>query len=218
MLAGVNLLKNCERFITLENGMSSETELKLLLAPQDHQKLLEVPCLKGREVVVMQLDNTYFDTPEQDLNNCRVALRIRRNGDRFIQTLKTKGVSINGLSRRGEWEWELQEPVLNLDELKPVWPDSLNRVDLTRLAPVFRTDFQRSQICLHWQGADLELALDSGQIKAGEKVEVISELELELKDGPESALHDLAGLLGQQVQLVPGDISKAERGYQLGIN
>ncbi len=196
--------------------MSGETELKLLLALEDHQTVLEAPCLAGKEVEVLQLDNIYFDTPEFDLNNSKVALRIRKKGDRYIQTLKTRGVSVNGLSRRGEWE--LNGEALDLAPLSEVWPENLKSIDTARLEPVFRTDFQRTQVNLEWQGAQIELALDCGKIKSGDREETISELELELKQGPEEALQDLARVLGELADLKPGDISKAERGYQLRIN
>ncbi|MCL6269235.1 CYTH domain-containing protein [Sansalvadorimonas sp. 2012CJ34-2] len=195
--------------------MSSEVELKLLLTPEDHQSVLVTPCLAGKEVDIQHLDNTYFDTPGFDLMKNRAALRIRKKGDRYIQTLKTLGTSVDGLSRRGEWEWNLGEPVINEQELEKVWPENLQGIYSDSLRPVFQTDFERRVINLEWQGASIELALDDGWIITDSGRQRISELELELKSGPEAALHDLARVLGEGVDLTPCDISKAERGYQL---
>ena len=195
--------------------MSRETELKLLLAPEDHACILSAPCLAGQPVVTLHLSNTYFDTENQALNHARVALRIRKKKNTYIQTLKTKGESVGGLSHRGEWEWELPAPELDVEKLAGVWPSSLKGIDASSLKPVFSTDFERKVVDLVWEGAQIELALDHGQVIVGEKTSLISELELELKEGPESALISLADELRQCASLQPGDISKAEQGYRL---
>ncbi len=195
--------------------MNNETELKLLLAPQDHSRILIAPCLAGYPRSTLHLVNTYFDTPERVLNSARVALRIREKNGRYIQTLKTKGESVCGLSHRGEWEWNLPSPALDIERLSVVLPEVLSGVDLTTLQPVFRTDFKRQVIDIVWQGAEIELALDLGEVIAGERTLPISELELELKSGDESSLYSLADALRQDVKLTSGDISKAEQGYRL---
>ncbi len=195
--------------------MSQETELKLLVAPDDHDAILSAPCLKSWPAVTLHLTNTYFDDASRSLNRERVALRIREINGQYIQTLKTKGQSVNGLSRRGEWEWILESPELDGNRLASVWPEALQGTDVSALEPVFRTDFERRVIDLEWEGAKIELALDHGYVIAGPKQAVISELELELKQGDEQALHSLAKELRLRVKLEPGDISKAERGYRL---
>ncbi len=195
--------------------MSNETELKLLLSEQDHSRILAAPCLMGFPKVELHLANTYFDTPEHVLSSARVALRIREKNGRYIQTFKTKGQSIKGLSRRGEWEWELEQPQLDLDKLADVWPHSLQAIDTSSLQPVFRTDFKRQVIDMIWEDAEIEVALDLGHVIVGDKTSLISELELELKGGNEAALHSLAKELQREAELVPGDISKAEQGYRL---
>ena len=195
--------------------MSNETELKLLLAEEDHSRILAAPCLAGYAKSEQHLTNIYFDTPDHALNEARVAVRIREKNGRYIQTLKTQGESINGLSRRGEWEWPLAEPMLNVDKLQKVWSESLHGIDVAALRPVFRTDFTRQIIDVIWEGAEIELALDLGQVISEDKVAPISELELELKKGDESALLSLADELRKLADLTPGDFSKAERGYQL---
>jgi len=201
--------------------MSKETELKLLIAPEAHSQLLSDSLLNGTpcaDQCTFQLQNTYFDTPDQRLHQARVALRIREKQGRFIQTLKTRGQSRNGLSQRGEWEWSLAMDQLDVAVLNGVWPDTLADVDQSALKPVFTTDFQRTAFTLNWAGehrACVELALDLGEIRAGRQREVISEVEIELISGAEAALHDIADQLRLSVSLEPSDVSKAERGYRL---
>ncbi|MTI13607.1 CYTH domain-containing protein [Sansalvadorimonas verongulae] len=195
--------------------MGREIELKLSLAAADHGALLNAPCLAGQPVVTLHLANTYFDTPDAVLNQHRVALRVREKNGIYIQTLKTRGESVNGLSHRGEWEWQLEGPELDGRRLESVWPEALKGVDVSTLTPVFRTDFERKVIDFQWLGASIELALDKGHVVAGSRTQPISELELELKEGDETALISLAEELGRVIVLKPENISKAERGYRL---
>jgi inorganic triphosphatase YgiF len=70
-----------------------------------------------------ELFNQYFDTPERDLAAAKVALRVRRDGEQFIQTLKTRGQSVAGLSERNEWDWNLAKAKLDLKKLDDsCWP------------------------------------------------------------------------------------------------
>ncbi|WP_372614284.1 inorganic triphosphatase, partial [Halomonas sp.] len=97
--------------------MSQEIELKLALGQDGPEALRRHPRLRGLTPDTAHLGNTYFDTPEGDLARAQMALRLRRNGDRLVQTLKTPGQGGGGLSSRGEWEWEIEGPGLDLDEL-----------------------------------------------------------------------------------------------------
>ncbi len=62
--------------------------------------------------------NQYFDTPERDLAKAKVALRLRRDGEEVIQTLKTRGQSIAGLSERNEYDWHLAKAKLDVKNSK----------------------------------------------------------------------------------------------------
>ena len=162
-----------------------------------------------------RLENAYYDSPDLVLNAEKIALRIRKKGKCYIQTLKTKGQSVNGLSKRGEWEWVIPEPQLQLDSLvqSQAWPSS---IDAHQLCKAFETNFTRHQVEFTWHEATIELAIDQGEILSGGKTETINELELELVAGNEQSLHLLCQELQKYMTLVPSDISKAERGYRLG--
>ncbi len=204
--------------------MSQETELKLCVAPAQAEALRQVltttlPPEAGtiEALSAVQLKNTYFDTSDLRLNQVRVALRIRERDGQFIQTLKTQGESVNGLSRRGEWEWPLTDAELDGVVLIPVWPEQLGDVSVAQLLPQFSTDFKRTCWLLVWHQpyARLEVALDQGEVRAGANTDPISELELELLEGNEAALMLVADWLCQSVPMTPGDQSKAERGFAL---
>ncbi|KTT18550.1 inorganic triphosphatase [Pseudomonas putida] len=203
--------------------MPKETELKLRASPETLAALREHPLLKKRNKSGWQtreLLNQYFDTPERALAEARVALRLRRDGDTVIQTLKCRGTSVAGLSERNEHEWQLDKVKLDLKKLDDsCWPVQLADLDKKTIKPLFTTDFTREYAEIAWGRGKakvvIEAALDQGFVIAGKRKEAICELELELREGEPAALLELAAELAASVALMPCDISKAERGYRL---
>lgn len=195
--------------------MSHEIELKLALGTQGPEALRRHSLLTGLPPRAQRLGNTYFDTVEGDLEAARMALRLRRIDGRLLQTVKTRGEGGGGLSRRGEWEWEVSGPGLDLDGLRDLPPAALGQEVLTRLVPRFTTDFHRETREIDHAGARIEVALDEGEILADGRRVTIRELELELKAGDPEALWSLAEALAGSVPLRPADTSKAARGSAL---
>ncbi|HEY6609709.1 MAG TPA: CYTH domain-containing protein [Pseudomonas sp.] len=203
--------------------MVKETEIKLRASRATLAALREHPLLKKRNKSGWQqseLFNQYFDTPERDLAQARVALRLRRDGEQYIQTLKGRGQSIAGLSERNEWDWQLDKNKLDLKKLTDeCWPAELAELDKKTLKPIFTTDFVREKAEIAWGRGKakvvIEAALDLGKVTAGKQSEEICELELELREGEPAALLELAAELAATLALMPCDISKAERGYRL---
>ena len=203
--------------------MNKETEIKLRVSPETLAALREHPLLKKRNKSGWQrhaLFNQYYDTADRELAGARVALRLRRDGEQFIQTLKSRGQSVAGLSERNEWDWPLTRPELDTGLLDDsCWPAALAELDKSRLAPIFSTDFERDKAEIAWGRGKakvvIEAALDHGSVVAGDAQEEICELELELRQGESAALLELAEMLAADLPLMPCDISKAERGYRL---
>lgn len=199
--------------------MSNETELKLSVPLTEFDDLKAQSfwseCATG-EPVVQQLGNTYFDTADFRLNKARVALRIRQVDGTYIQTLKTRGTSVDGLSRRGEWEWQRPTPTLDVTLLRPHLPAPLHNLQAEELQPLFTTHFTRTAWQILWQSSHIEAAMDRGDVSVphGDTLP-ICELELELKDGDERDLLDLAKRLQSLASLTPSDQSKAEKGFTL---
>jgi len=203
--------------------MQKETEIKLRASRETLDALRDHPLLKKRNKSGWQqseLFNQYYDTPARDLARARVALRLRRDGEQFIQTLKSRGHSVAGLSERNEWDWYLDKAKLDLKKLDDqCWPAALADLDKKQLAPIFTTDFNRQRAEIAWGRGKakvvVEAALDFGKVIAGKQEEEICELELELRQGEPEALLELAAELAADLPLMPCDISKAERGYRL---
>lgn len=203
--------------------MHRETEIKLRASRDTLAALRDHPLLKKRNKGGWQrheLFNQYYDTPERDLAQAKVALRLRRDGEQFIQTLKSRGQSVAGLSERNEWDWYLDKAKLDTRKLTDdCWPAALAELDKKTLKPIFKTDFVREKAEIAWGRGKakvvIEAALDLGEVVAGKQSEEICELELELRQGDPQALLELAVELAADLALMPCDISKAERGYRL---
>ena len=203
--------------------MNKETEIKLRASRETLAALQTHPLLKKRSKAgweTSELFNQYFDTDARDLAAARVALRLRKDGEQIIQTLKSRGQSVAGLSERNEWDWYLSKAKLDLKKLDDsCWPAALAELDKKQLKPIFTTDFVRQRAEIAWGRGKarvvIEAALDLGKVIAGKQQEEICELELELRQGEPEALLELAAELAADLPLMPCDISKAQRGYRL---
>lgn len=191
--------------------MPLEIELKLLLPPGADAALAKAIAFGPSKTLAA----TYYDTAKAKLAASGIAIRIRREGRRLVQTVKTAGQGI-ALEQRGEWETTLKTPALDWDALAAIGLDTLaKRVRKRDLNPVFTTAIARRTALVEQGGATIELALDRGLIEAGRRSAAVSELELELKSGPPEALVTLAETLIAAHGLTLGTSSKSARGYDL---
>lgn len=177
---------------------SHEIELKFLVAPEDLGRVLA--AAPAGEDETRELRSVYFDTADRALAAAGLSLRLRDDGRRTVQTMK-RGA---GASR--------EEHEAEVEALDRSWPELAGRV----LEPVSEVRVTRRQRLVRFAGAEIEIAADVGEVRAGGRSEAFSELELELKSGPETALHELAAELGRFVKLTPSSLSKSERGRRLG--
>ena len=199
--------------------MPIETELKLRIAPEQLAGLKKLPLFKALSIarpVTHRLHNIYFDTPELALHKSEMALRLRRSGRQWLQTLKGGGSVKAGLHQRNEWEMPVSGPALDFSlpetaEWEELLPPSLRK----ELRPVFTTDFSRSSRILSWQDAQIELCVDQGEVRTEQRSTPICELELELKSGEPRQLFELALAILETVPFELEVVSKAERGYRL---
>lgn len=197
--------------------MSQEIELKLALPAgavprlRRHPLFAAAPQVGPRQTLV----NTYFDTPGLMLKNRRVALRLRKQGRRWLQTVKCGGEFAGGLAQRPEWEY----PYLGSLDFNPVDEPAVRALleaQADKLQPVFTTTFRReTRRHAPREGVEILLMLDLGTVEAAGRSQPLCELELELVSGAVDDLYALALELAQDLPLLPEDVSKAQRGYRL---
>ena len=203
--------------------MAEEIELKLGF-PAEHRRALERhPVLAAVKVGLArhrELYSAYFDTPDEQLRQAKAALRLRRDGGQWTQTMKTAGRVVGGLHVREELDWPVRRGVLDTESLAAVplfAAGGARTVDTKRLRQAFVTRFLRTAFDVTLaDGTVAEVAIDTGLIEAGRRSVPLSELEIELKGGEPAALIDLALALSADFPLRLIRASKAERGYALG--
>jgi triphosphatase len=202
-------------------AIPTETELKLVCTPAALRKLTGSTVLDAHAVgepATDELAATYFDTPDDRLARRRLSLRVRRNGQRRIQTLKAGGASLDS---RGEWEVEISGDEPDLGAFgDPRVSDLVGAVLPGELVPRYATEITRRAVPVAWidgQGRPGRaiVAFDLGRIVADHRVEPLAEVEIELVAGSEQAIYELAGALRRVAPLRIGGLSKAARGHAL---
>lgn len=191
--------------------MSIERELKFRLAAGATARLQRELALGEPKPV----HSIYFDTPERELQRARMALRLRRHGDRWLQTLKC----VIHAAARHEWEMPVAHNALEPAHFPSDEVVAASGIDIStlsdRLAPVFETRFTRRVADVQQDEGALEIALDVGEVIADGRSEPIREVELELKSGAPWTLLRFADPLVERFDLQLAIESKAERGYRL---
>ena len=201
---------------TTEPGAGREVELKLECRPLDLPALSGHPLLKRRKGAgTKTLVSTYFDTADRDLRRAGLTLRVRRDGKRFIQTVKA-GEGAAGLFDRPEWESDVagEAPDPAAFAATPVRA-LLDEVRRNALLPVFRTVVSRTHRPVKQGCSAIAATLDEGRVETEAGDAVLCELELELVSGDPADLFALARALSESVPLRLGALSKSERGYRL---
>jgi inorganic triphosphatase YgiF len=201
--------------------MGIESEVKFEASTRDLRKLAAARILRGSDGELPRhkyLVSTYFDTPKLLLRKNGVSLRVRQAGKKRVQTIKTVngGISLS----RGEWEHKLQgdEPDLRAARgtaLEPLLSGKLKRALKRDLEPIFATHVQRTLLPLRSGNSQIELALDEGHVRAGQKSSPLAEVELELKRGTASDLFKAARLVAGLAPVKLALKSKSEHGYDL---
>jgi len=202
----------------------SEVELKLRAAARDFDRLRGALPRFGavrRRARTRRLSTVYYETPDFALAKGGVALRVRRVGERRIQTVKT--AARPGALERGEWDCAIEDDEPDLKALaRPPLAQLFPAHALATLRPIFRSEIQRTEVDIQPDDATrVSVAFDEGRVVADGAAQPVSEVELELRV-PERPRHQQVGLLYELAlelqRVAPVTISttsKAARGYRL---
>ena len=202
-----------------------EVELKLQV-PASARAAVDAAVAGRTPARRLRLQAAYVDTPDAALARASLALRVRREGRDWVQTLK--GAGDDALTRfehnvrvvaRATGEPPSADPALHRgtavgDRLLAL----LGHEGAAALGVRYRTDVLRRVRTLRSGGAAIELAFDTGAIRAGDDMTwPLCELELELVNGgaDPAALIELARSWTRRHALWLDTRSKAERGELL---
>jgi inorganic triphosphatase YgiF len=200
-----------------------ETELKFQI-PTNCRAALERAVASGGAQTT-RLQAVYADTADQDLALAGLALRLRKEGRVWVQTLKGHG---DGLLNRLEHEVSLSPqrglPALDLTRHAGTAVGARLAAALAdgqTLQPLYRTDIQRLHRRVRFDGAVIEIAYDKGWLLAGpaaaERRLAVNEIEFELISGPPAALPALALRWVARHGLWWDSRTKSERGMRLAL-
>ena len=170
----------------------------------------------------------YVDTPSTQLSAAGFVLRLRREDDRWIQTVKAPGPSaLERLEHEADCGSAGDEvPALDLSRHDGTDVGQALRAALDwqgggapgELAPRFEVAVERLIREVRHGHSTIELALDIGRVQAQDRQAPIRELELELKDGDVADLVSLAREWRRTHGLTLSVISKAHKGSRLAEN
>ncbi|MDP1648862.1 MAG: CHAD domain-containing protein [Rubrivivax sp.] len=196
-----------------------ETELKFQVPPAHSSALRRTVATASARSVRLQA--MYADTDDQRLAAAGLALRLRKEGRLWVQTLKGRG---DGLMRRLEHEVRLPpqrgEPVLDPQRHAGTAAGealALALADGAELHTLYRTDIRRLHRRVRHGGALIEIAYDHGRIVAGSHAVAVNEIEFELVSGPAAALPALAARWVARFGLWWDVRTKSERGFRLAL-
>lgn len=200
----------------------TETELKITLDPAGAARLRRSPelaALRAEPRRTERLVSIYVDTETHALADAGIALRLRRIGRRWVQTIKSRRTAGGaGLFSHDEIEQPAPGGRLVLDGPDPtgVLAAIAEATGDAPLSPVFETRVERMVERLRLpDGGLVELALDRGEVVAGAARAPILEAELELVEGGVASVFALARLLFPAGPVRFAAANKAALGYRL---
>ena len=185
--------------------MATELEWKFAATEKAFSALQEV---YKEALFPIQMETTYYDTPERFFSSRRCTLRTRLENGKCICTLKTP-------AERGRAEWELescdiQSASSELCKLAGLpTPESL--------VAVCGAKFTRLAAAISLEDATVELALDKGILSGGGKELPLLEVEIEHKGGKIDTAEVFAFALAREYGLTPEHKSKFKRAIELTV-
>lgn len=206
----------------------TEVELKFQV-PADARRAVDAAVARGASQRT-RLQAIYFDTPDRRLAAAGIALRLRKEGRRWVQTAKAVGTdAMQRLEHNIALTGSLTVPAGTLPGADPrrhagtLVGERLSAALATRkgddAAPLlvahYRTDIWRRHRPLRTTSGWVELAFDSGQLIAGNARLPVCELEIELLRGQPAAVIAVARRWVERYGLWLDVRSKALRGDRL---
>ncbi|HEY2047938.1 MAG TPA: CHAD domain-containing protein [Caulobacteraceae bacterium] len=187
-----------------------EVELKFRVPREAGEALLASLDRKpDREV----LESTYFDTSQCALRKNGLTLRVRREGGRWLQTIKTSRACGGDLGR-GEWEAATTGDAPDLAQARCTPAGRVLATDCD-LTPKFTIVVDRRTAPIDTSHGSVSCSLDFGKVLVDGRSQAFDELELELESGEPTVLFDIAGDLARRFPLVLSFTTKPDRGFDL---
>ena len=188
--------------------MGREFELKYAATPAAQQGIRDA----FGDFRTIRMETTYFDTPGGALSARHVTLRLRKENESCVCTMKTPLPD----GSRGEWECRANDIRGGLEALRSLGaPSDLCDVASSGVVAVCGAKFTRLAADLPTADGMAELAIDSGILLGGGKKMPLCEVEIEHKSGSDRSTMELAAVIAARFGLVPEKKSKFRRALDL---
>lgn len=196
----------------------SEIELKFQVGAKQRAAVMRAVATRSAHRV--RLAAQYFDTADRRLAEARLALRVRKEGRSWVQTLKGAG---DGLWQRLEHEAPVQAaagggmPSVDVGLHDGTAAGAALGVarNGAELQPIYATQVTRTLRLIRARDCVVEVAFDVGSLIAAGRRLPLCELEFELKQGDAGAMCALAERWVTRFGLTLDVRSKSERGDRL---
>ena len=223
----------------------NEFELKFEIPAHSLPKIVAAVHAKKAQLQILQA--CYFDTKDGALAKNGLTLRMRKEGNDWVQT--AKGLTSNSLDRL-EHNVEIglsktnviKNIVLGTKSSTSKLSNPMPSIDLSchadekigklimralkikpnepmpALIPLYETDVQRLKFTVKHAGSIIEIALDQGMVISGGRSATLCELEIELKQGSSEHAIALARTWCAAHGLWLSTINKSMKGQRLHDN
>ena len=168
----------------------------------------------------INMQATYFDTPDMDFRNKGIAFRTRMEDDRCTATIKWDVEVRDGLHKREEFNLVLSDdryatkPNIDLFKSSDAYDVLKDAAGDKTLQKVVSMDYLRRQIKVDTGKSICCISLDEGTLEHLDGYKLpICELEVEWYYGDEGDFVELSELIKQKYNLEAEDTSKLQRAF-----
>ncbi len=159
----------------------------------------------------------YYDTPDCDLARNDMAYRVRKEGCRWVATLKWRGQNEGALYTREEINVPVSDDaadpaVFRESEMGAMLMDIIGEKELISL---LETRFMRRRFRIDTGDGIFEISIDQGRIITPYGDEPISEVEIELFSGERGELERIGRQMCEEYDLQREAGSKYSRGIAI---
>lgn len=188
--------------------MGREFELKYAATAQAQQAIRDA----FGDFRTIRMETTYFDTPDSALAARHVTLRLRKENEDCICTMKTPLPD----GSRGEWECHASDILSGVETLRHLGaPNDLCDLAKGGVIAVCGAKFTRLAAEVPTADGTAELAIDSGILLGGGKEVPLCEVEIEHKSGSDQSTIELATVIATRFGLAQEKRSKFRRALDL---
>lgn len=167
--------------------------------------------------VEMCLDARYFDTADYALSNEQIAYRLRKEGERWVATVKWKGTTEGALHQREELSVPVFEynPDLSIFAQSDMGDELMAITGGKQLECIMKMEVHRKQFRIDTGTGIFEFSIDNGRIITPNGDDPINEVEVELFSGETEELVAIGEKLRNKYGLATAEVSKYARGLNL---